>query len=150
MRVPRSSSRWVTRAAGGMVQRDECTTNIVQTAAIALVYYSSDTESLEQKGGVREMVGVRRSEMKWLKEFYNERRDMLARDGSEGPLPAAAAVLGLKAVLAEYPSPPRKGRLSLFEQAERLGGQDASGWVLYRIVTESAHESPDAVSAHAA
>src|SRR4029434_3193707 len=111
MRVPPSSSRWVTSAAGGIVQRDECTTNIVQTAAIALVYYSSDTESLEQKGGVREMVGVRRSEMKWLMEFYNERRGILARYGIEAPLPAAA-LLGLKAVLAEYPSPPRKGRLS--------------------------------------
>jgi hypothetical protein len=89
-------------------------------------------------------------EMKWLIEFYNERRGILARYSIEAPLPAAAAVLGLKAVLAEYPSPPRKGRLSLFEQAERLGGQDASGWVLYRIVKASAQGSPDAVSAHAA
>jgi hypothetical protein len=89
--------------------------------------------------------------MKWLMEFYNERRGILARYGIEAPLPAAAALLGLKAVLAEYPSPPRKGRLSLFEQAERLGGQDASGWVLYRIVKESAQgSSADAVSAHAA
>ena len=24
-------------------------------------------------------------------------------------------------------------RLSLFEQAQRIGGQDASGWVLHRI-----------------
>src|SRR4029450_12533348 len=62
MRVPPSSSRWVTSAAGGIVQRGECTTNIVQTAAISLVYYFSDTVSLEQKGrrsgdGRREEVG---------------------------------------------------------------------------------------------
>jgi len=75
--------------------------------------------------------------MRWLMEFYNERRGILAHYGIEAPLPAAAARLGRNAVLAEYPSPPRKGRLSLFEQAERIGGQDASGWVLYRIVKEN-------------
>jgi hypothetical protein len=88
--------------------------------------------------------------MRWLMEFYNERRGILARYGIEAPLPAAAAQLGLKAALAEYPSPPRKGRLSLFERAERLGGQDPSGWVLYRIVKDSAQGSADVVSAHAA
>ena len=88
--------------------------------------------------------------MRWLMEFYNERRGILARYTIEAPLPAAAALLGLKAVLAEYPSPPRKGRLSLFERAERIGGQDPSGWVLCRIVKESVQASPDAVSAHAA
>jgi hypothetical protein len=88
--------------------------------------------------------------MRWLMEFYNERRGILARYGIEAPLPAAAALLGLKAVLAEYPSPPRKGRLTLFERAERIGGQDPSGWVLYRIVKASAQGLPDAVPAHAA
>jgi hypothetical protein len=88
--------------------------------------------------------------MRWLMEFYNERRGILARYGIEAPLPAAAALLGLKAVLAEYPSPPRKGRLTLFERAERIGGQDASGWVLYRIVKENAHGSPDAAPTQAA
>jgi len=88
--------------------------------------------------------------MRWLMEFYNERRGILARYGIEAPLPAAAARLGRNAVLAEYPSPPRKGRLSLFERAERIGGQDASGWVLHRIVKESAQGLPDAVPAHAA
>jgi hypothetical protein len=88
--------------------------------------------------------------MKWLIEFYNERRGILARYGIEAPLPAAAVLLGWNAVLAEYPSPPRKGRLSLFERAERIGGQDASGWVLYRIVKETAQESPDAAPARAA
>ena len=48
--------------------------------------------------------------------------------------------LGRRAVLAEYPAPPRKSRLSLFEQAERVGGQDASGWALYRTVREDAQD----------
>lgn len=88
--------------------------------------------------------------MRWLMEFYNERRGILARYGVEAPLPAAAARLGLNAVIAKYPAPPRKGRLSLFERAERIGGQDASGWVLYRIVRESVQAPADAVPAHAA
>jgi hypothetical protein len=82
-------------------------------------------------------------------EFYNERRGILARYGIEAPLPAAAARLGLHAALAEYPSPPRKGRLSLFERAERIGGQHASGWVLHRIVKASTQGSRDAVAANA-
>jgi hypothetical protein len=88
--------------------------------------------------------------MRWLMEFYNERRGIVARCGIEAPLPAAAALLGRRAVLAAYPSPPGKGRLSLFERAERIGGQDASGWVLYRIVKENAHGSPDAAPTQAA
>jgi hypothetical protein len=88
--------------------------------------------------------------MRWLMEFYNERRGILARYGIEAPLPAAAARLGLKGVIAEYPAPPRKGRLSLFERAQRIGGLDASGWVLCRIVKESALGSPEAVPAHGA
>jgi len=87
--------------------------------------------------------------MTWLMEFCNEKRGILARYAIEAPRPAAAALLGLNAVLAEYPSPPRKGRLSLFERAQRIGGQDASGWVLYRIVKESAHGTADAVAAPA-
>ena len=83
-------------------------------------------------------------------EFNNERRGMVARYAIEAPLPAAAAVLGLKAVLEDYPSPPRKGRLSLFGLAQRIGGQDGSGWVLYRIVQESAQGPHAAVPAHAA
>ena len=89
--------------------------------------------------------------MKWVMGFYNERRGICARYALEAPLPAAAARLGLSAAIAEYPAPPRKGRLSLFERAERIGGQDASGWVLHRIVKASAHAPvPDAVPAHAA
>lgn len=75
--------------------------------------------------------------MRWLVEFYNERRGTLARYGIEAPLPAAAALLARKAVLAEYPSPRARGRLSLLERAERAGGHDGSGWVLYRIVQDT-------------
>lgn len=75
--------------------------------------------------------------MRWLLEFYNERRGIVARYRIEAPLPAAAVPLGRNALLAEYPSTPRSGRLSLFERAERVGGQDASGWVLHRIVQDN-------------
>lgn len=88
--------------------------------------------------------------MKWLMEFYNERRGILARYDVEAPLPAAAERLGWNAVLAEYPSPQQKGRLSLFERAKRVGGQDASGWVLYRIGRENPHASSGAAPAQAA
>jgi hypothetical protein len=88
--------------------------------------------------------------MKWLMQFYNERRGILARYGVDAPLPAEAVLLGWKAVLAEHPSTPRRRRLSLFERAERIGGQDASGWVLYRIVRDSEHGSPSVAEAHAA
>ena len=88
--------------------------------------------------------------MKWLMQFYNERRGILARYGVDAPLPAEAVLLGWKAVLAEHPSTPRRSRLSLFERAERIGGQDASGWVLYRIVKDSEHGSPGVAQAHAA
>jgi hypothetical protein len=41
--------------------------------------------------------------MKWLMQFYHERRGILARYGIEAPLPAEAVLLGWKAVLAEHP-----------------------------------------------
>ena len=88
--------------------------------------------------------------MTWRMQFYNERRGILARYDIDAPLPAEAVRLGWKAVLAEHPSTPRRSRLSLFELAERIGGQDASGWVLYRIARDSEHESPDVAEAHAA
>jgi hypothetical protein len=88
--------------------------------------------------------------MKWWMQFYNARRGILARYDVDAPLPAEAVQLGWKAVLAEHPSTPRRGRLSLFEQAERIGGQDASGWVLYRIAKHEERESQDVAPAHAA
>ena len=88
--------------------------------------------------------------MKWQMQFYNERRGILARYDIDAPLPAEAVRLGWKAVFAEHPPTPRRRRPSLFELAERIGGQDASGWVLYRIARDSEHESPDVAEAHAA
>jgi hypothetical protein len=88
--------------------------------------------------------------MKWRMQFYNERRGILARYDIDAPLPAEAVRLGWKAVLAEHQSTPRRSRLSLFERAERIGGQDASGWVLYRIVRDSEHRSPSVAQPHAA
>lgn len=83
--------------------------------------------------------------MRWLLEFYNERRRILARSIVEAPLPAEAVVLGRKAIVAEHPSAHRKGRRGLFELAERVGGQDPSGWVLYRIARDTA-QGPDGVT----
>jgi hypothetical protein len=87
--------------------------------------------------------------MKWLMQFYNERRGILARYSIEASLPAEAVSLGWKAVLAEHPPTPRKSRLSLFELAERIGGQDVSGWVLYRIGRNSEQVGPGVAPAHA-
>jgi hypothetical protein len=75
-------------------------------------------------------------------EFYNERRRILARYSIEAPLPTEAVRLGRQAALAEHPSTARRGRPGLFERAERAGGQDASGWVLYRIVQDGGPASP--------
>lgn len=79
-------------------------------------------------------------------EFYNERRAIVARYRIEAPLPAAAVLSGRNALRAEYPATPQKGRLGLFQQAQRIGGQDPSGWVLYRIVKddEQTPQRPDA------
>jgi hypothetical protein len=88
--------------------------------------------------------------MKWLVEFYHERRGILARYDIEASLPAEAVLLGRKAVLLEHPPTPRTSRLSLFERAERVGGQDVSGWVLYRIVNDTRPGFPGLARAHAA
>jgi hypothetical protein len=88
--------------------------------------------------------------MKWLMDFYHERRGILARYALETPLAAEAVRLGWQALLAEHPSTPRSSPLSLFERAERVGGQDASGWVLYRIEQDSTHGSPAVAQAPAA
>lgn len=88
--------------------------------------------------------------MKWLVEFYNERRGILARYGVEDALPAGAVLLGWKALLAEHPPAPRRGRPGLFERAQRIGGQDATGWILYRIARSGGHGAGDVARAPAA
>ncbi len=69
----------------------------------------------------------------WVVEFYNQRRAMVASYHVEAPSPAAALVAGRRALSVEHPPAPVRGRPTLFEQAERLGGQDGSGWIPYRI-----------------
>lgn len=71
--------------------------------------------------------------MTWEVEFYHERGRALARYRVEAATPAAAIPLARMALVAEHPAGAPRRRLALFEQAQRIGGQDASGWVLYRI-----------------
>ncbi len=72
--------------------------------------------------------------MKWVVDFYHQRRAMVARYGVDAPSAASAVVVGRQALLAQHPPVAARGRASLFEQAERIGGQDGSGWIVYRIV----------------
>jgi hypothetical protein len=74
--------------------------------------------------------------MRWRMEFYSEPRAILAGYGVEAPTPAAAVRVGRDALLAEYPPIPSPRRRSLFERARRVGGEDPSGWVLYRFVKD--------------
>ena len=79
-------------------------------------------------------------------EFYHERRAILARYAIEASLPGAAVALGWRALLSEHPPGPTRRRLSLFRQAQRVEGQDPSGWLLYRIVRD---DDPGSVAAPA-
>lgn len=79
--------------------------------------------------------------MKWRLEFYNEGRGILAHYSIEAPLPAEAVRLGRQAVLAEHPPGRAPRRLSLLTRAQRIGGQDGSGWVLYRIANDNGRAS---------
>ena len=71
--------------------------------------------------------------MKWVVDFYHQRRALVARYDVDAPSAAAAVVLGRQALLAQHPPAPPRGRPSLFERAERIGGQDGTGWIVYRI-----------------
>ena len=88
--------------------------------------------------------------MTWRLEFYHERRRILARYTVEASLPADAVVLGWKLVLAEHPAPARRKRPGLFERAQRVEGQHASGWVLYRTDNDSSSRSASAAPGRAA
>ena len=74
--------------------------------------------------------------MRWKTEFYNERQGLMARYGVEASTAAAAVRAGQDALLTEYPPKPSRRPRSGFEQAQRVGGQDPNGWVLYRIVKD--------------
>jgi hypothetical protein len=69
----------------------------------------------------------------WIVDFYNRRRALVVRYDVVAPSAATAVVLGRQALLAQHPPAPARGRPSLFERAERIGGEDGSGWILYRI-----------------
>jgi hypothetical protein len=69
----------------------------------------------------------------WELEFYCERRHTLARYEVQAPTPAAARALGRQALRSEHGSPASRRPRSLYEQAQRAGGRDLDGWVLYRI-----------------
>ena len=87
--------------------------------------------------------------MTWHMEFYHERRGIMACYAIEAPLPPAAVLLGWKALLAEHLPQRARGRPSLFARAQRLGGQDESGWVLYRIVKDDGQGSAGIAPAQA-
>jgi len=75
--------------------------------------------------------------MRWRMDFYNERRGIMASYNVEALSPAVATVRGRDALLAEYPPIPPRRKPGLFEQAQCVGGQDANGWVLHRIVNDN-------------
>lgn len=80
----------------------------------------------------------------WELEFYCEERQALARYEVQAPTPSAAQALGRKALHSEHGRPATRRARSLFEQAQRVGGRDADGWVLYRIGRKAAATQPAA------
>jgi hypothetical protein len=74
--------------------------------------------------------------MKWRLEFHSERARIVARYVVEAPTPIAALALGRSALHTEYPLSAARRRCSLWDQAQRIAGQDAGGWVLYRIAKD--------------
>jgi hypothetical protein len=88
--------------------------------------------------------------MKWRLTFYNERSSVLACYDVESRLAEEAGRLAWQALLAEHPETPRVGRPSLFERAERAGGQHPSRWVLYRCAQTSQRRLPRMTPAEAA
>ena len=65
--------------------------------------------------------------MRWLVEFYNEKRGILARYGVEAPLSAAAILLGRNALFAEYPPAQARRRLSLSSGPSASGVKTQAG-----------------------
>ena len=62
--------------------------------------------------------------MTWEVEFYHGRRRALPRYNGLAVTPAAAMPLAPAALVAEHPAGPPRRQLSLFQQAQRIGGQD--------------------------
>lgn len=72
--------------------------------------------------------------MKWVVDFYSERRAIVARYAVDAESAASAVLAGRRALFAAHPPIRTRRRPSLFELAERIGGQDDGGWRLYRIL----------------
>lgn len=70
---------------------------------------------------------------RWRIDFYNRRRGLVGRYDVAARSPAAAVAAGREARLAQYPAVAARRHRSLFERAERVGGEDGSGWIPYRI-----------------
>ena len=73
--------------------------------------------------------------MRWEVEFYHEGRRALARYGVEAATAAEAVRLARAVLVASHPAVKTRRRLSLYEQAQRIGGLHADGWALHRIVS---------------
>jgi hypothetical protein len=71
--------------------------------------------------------------MRWMIDFYHEKRGLVARYDVEASSPAAAVEAGREARVVQYPPAPGSRRPTLFQRAQRVGGRDPSGWVVYRI-----------------
>ena len=83
--------------------------------------------------------------MNWQVQFCHERSRTLARYDVEAPLPSEALIAARRALRAEHPPTRARRAGSLFEHARRVGGQDADGWILYRIAMESGAPKGEAV-----
>lgn len=82
---------------------------------------------------------------RWRVAFYHAQQARLATYGVDAPTPAAAVVAGRTALLAQHPAVPGGRRPTLLERADRVGGGDGTGWVLYRIGPDTAGPSGDGV-----
>lgn len=76
--------------------------------------------------------------MNWVVDFYHRRRAIMARYTVNAPSASTAVVLSRHALLAQHPPTAARNRPSLAERAEHIGGQDGTGWVLYRIAKTAA------------
>lgn len=74
--------------------------------------------------------------MRWRLQFYNERDGVVAGYAVEASTPAAAVLAGRDALSADHHLIPARRKVSGYTQAQRLGGHDTSGWILYRIAKD--------------
>src|SRR6058998_2483692 len=118
VRMPPSSSGWVVRAAGGIVQRSQCTTNVVHIVAIDLVYYFSDTDAFRRSIPMPGKPTEQEDEYFARLEFERQRKVLDERDAraadlqltrmgrSSASMRTNAGTLGNSPGLARAPSKP--------------------------------------------